>query len=91
MTAGAEKSARRLRPEKPWFRTEGPGFDSRHLHWLVTDGCSECVRGRLPLAEALRDQFGPILFAPAVQHLKVCGVGSEVDAGCSGIQPGVAI
>jgi len=32
MTAGAEKSARRLRPEKPWFRTEGPGFDSRHLH-----------------------------------------------------------
>jgi hypothetical protein len=33
MTAGAEKSARRLRPEKPWFRTEGPGFDSRHLHY----------------------------------------------------------
>jgi len=32
MTAGAEKSARRLRPEKPWFLAEGRGFDSRHLH-----------------------------------------------------------
>lgn len=32
MTAGAEKSASRLRPEKPWIVTEGRGFDSRHLH-----------------------------------------------------------
>src|SRR5688572_7187366 len=53
--------------------------------------CSECVRGRLPLPEALRDQLGALLLAPAVQHLKVCGVGSEVDTGGPGIQLGVAI
>src|SRR5687767_10359771 len=52
---------------------------------------SECVRGRLPLPEALRDELGPLLLAPAVQHLEVRGVGSEVDAGGSGIQPDVAI
>ena len=33
--------------------------------------CSECVRGRLPLPEALRDELGPLLLAPAVQHLEV--------------------
>jgi hypothetical protein len=32
VTAGAEKGDYRMRPEKPWFRTEGRGFDSRHLH-----------------------------------------------------------
>src|SRR5256885_6809590 len=53
--------------------------------------CSECVRGRRPLPEALPDELGPLLLAPAVQHLKVLGVGSKVDAGGSGIQPGVAI
>jgi hypothetical protein len=34
-------------------------------------GCSEYVRGRLPLSEALRDELGPLLPAPALQHLKV--------------------
>src|SRR5436305_6438143 len=53
--------------------------------------CSECVRGRFPLPEALRDELGPLLLAPAVQHLEVCGVGSTIDAGGSGVQPGVAI
>src|SRR5256885_8402290 len=53
--------------------------------------CSECVRGRRPLPEALPDELGPLLLAPAVQHLKVLGVGSKVDAGGSGVQPGVAI
>ena len=33
--------------------------------------CSECVRGRLPLPEALRDELGPLLLAPALQHLEV--------------------
>src|SRR3982075_590939 len=31
--------------------------------------CSECVRGRLPLPEALGDELGPLAPAPAVQHL----------------------
>src|SRR5690349_9098922 len=53
--------------------------------------CSECVRGRLPLPEALRDELGALFLASAVEHLKVCGVGSKVDAGGSGIEPGVAI
>ena len=53
--------------------------------------CSERVRGRLPLPKALRDELGPLLLASAVQHLEVRGVGSKVDAGGSGIQPGVAI
>jgi uncharacterized membrane protein YraQ (UPF0718 family) len=33
--------------------------------------CSECVRGRLPLPEAPRDELGALLLAPAVQHLEV--------------------
>src|SRR5712691_11962849 len=53
--------------------------------------CSESVRGRLPLPEALRDELGPLLLAPAVKHLEICGVGPQVDAGGSGAQPGVAI
>jgi len=32
---------------------------------------SECVRGGLPLPEALRDELGPLVLAPAVQHLEV--------------------
>src|SRR6187549_3029154 len=52
---------------------------------------SERVRGRLPLLEALRDELGSLLLALAVQHLEVCGVGAKVDAGGSGIQPGVVI
>ena len=32
---------------------------------------SECDRGRLPLLEALRDEFGPLLLAPAVQRREV--------------------
>jgi hypothetical protein len=34
-------------------------------------GRSECVRGRLPLPQALRDELGPLLHARAVQHLDV--------------------
>jgi hypothetical protein len=33
--------------------------------------CSECLRGRLPLPEALRDELGALLLAPALQHLEV--------------------
>jgi CBS-domain-containing membrane protein len=33
--------------------------------------CSECVRGRLPLPEALRDELGPLPLTPALQHLEV--------------------
>ena len=33
--------------------------------------CSECVRGRLPLPEALRDEVGPLLLVSTVQHLEV--------------------
>ena len=51
----------------------------------ATRWCSKCVRGRLPLAEALRDELGPLFLAPAVQHLEVGGVGSKVDARGSGI------
>jgi len=32
---------------------------------------SECVRRRLPLAEALPDELRPLLLAPAVKHLEV--------------------
>src|SRR6059058_5020114 len=62
-------------------------------HWprQSTQQDSECVRGRLPLPEALRDELGPFLLGPALQDLEVCGLGSKVDAGGSGIQPGVAI
>ena len=35
--------------------------------------------------------WGPLVLAPAVKYLEVGGVGSKVDAGGSGIQPGVAI
>jgi hypothetical protein len=37
----------------------------------ATGRCSERVRGRLPLPEALPDELGPPFFAPAVQHLEV--------------------
>jgi hypothetical protein len=32
VTAGAEKTAHGMRPEKPLIANVGPGFDSRHLH-----------------------------------------------------------
>src|SRR5918997_2194564 len=57
----------------------------------LRDQCSECVRGRLPLPEALRDELGTLLLAPTLQHLEVRGVGAKVDAGGPGIQAGVAI
>src|SRR2546425_1014317 len=53
--------------------------------------CSECVRGRLPFPETLRDELGPLFLAPTVEHLEVRRVGSNVDAGGSGIHTGVAI
>jgi hypothetical protein len=52
---------------------------------------SEGVRGRLPLAEALRDELGPLVLTSGVQHLEIRGVGSKADAGGAGIQPGGAI
>src|SRR3954468_1640762 len=58
---------------------------------LASPISSEYVRGRLPLPESLCDELGALLLAPAVQRLEVCGVGAEVDAGGSGIQPGVAV
>ena len=33
---GAEKLFSRLRPEKPWFHVIGRGFDSRHLHHVMS-------------------------------------------------------
>src|SRR5204862_3086299 len=52
---------------------------------------SERVRGRLPLLEALRDELYALLFASAVQHQEVCGIGSTVDARGAGIRRRVAI
>ena len=37
----------------------------------IRGGLSECVRGRLPLPEALRDELGVLLLASAVQHQEV--------------------
>jgi hypothetical protein len=34
-------------------------------------GASECVRGRLPLLKALRNELGPRFLVPAVQQLEV--------------------
>ena len=53
--------------------------------------CSECVRGRLPFAKALRDELSSLLFAPTVQHLQVRRVSPKVDAGGPGIQGRIAI
>jgi hypothetical protein len=39
--------------------------------FTLRGGLSECVRGRLPLPEALRDELGVLLLASAVQHLEV--------------------
>lgn len=38
---------------------------------LGCDRGSECVRGRFPILEALRDELSPLLLASAVQHLEV--------------------
>jgi Protein of unknown function (DUF3237) len=45
--------------------------ERRIMAFTLRGRCSECVRGRLPLPEALRDELGPLLLAPAVQHLEV--------------------
>jgi hypothetical protein len=60
-------------PEAPRDRPEQRGYgDSWNPRSSKAAGrCSECVRGRLPLLEALRDEPGPLLLAPAVQHLEV--------------------
>jgi hypothetical protein len=39
---------------------------SNPFAFTLRDRCSECVRGRLPLPEALRDELGPLLLACAV-------------------------
>jgi hypothetical protein len=41
------------------------------LAFTLRGRCSERIRGRLPLPEALRDELGALLLAPAVQHLEV--------------------
>ena len=41
------------------------------LAFTLGGRCSECVRGRLPLPEALRDELGALLLAPALQRLEV--------------------
>ena len=51
--------------------SEALGGDARSSGAGRTQRCSERVRGRLPLPEALRDELGPLLLAPAVQHLEV--------------------
>src|SRR4051812_6468265 len=56
-----------------------------------TAAASERVRGRLPLLEPLRDELGALSLAATVHDFEVRGVGAEVDAGGSRVQPGVAI
>ena len=56
---GAEKAA------------DGSDREPRIMAFTLRGRCSECVRGRLPLPEALRDELGPLLLAPALQHLEV--------------------
>ena len=80
-----------------WRRRESNprniSIGQQHLAELpcTTRRCSECVRGRLPFAKALRDELSPLLFAPTVQHLQVRRVSPKVDAGGSGIQGRIAI
>jgi hypothetical protein len=45
--------------------------EPRIIRVHATPKCSECVRGRLPLPEALGDELGPLLLAPTVEHLEV--------------------
>src|SRR5262245_4767728 len=52
---------------------------------------SERVLRRLPLVEPLRDERCPLLRAPAVEHVEVRRVRSQVDPGGPGMQRGVAI
>jgi hypothetical protein len=44
VSAGAEKTTSRLRPEKPCLGTEGRGFDSRHLHCEPGTGVVAALR-----------------------------------------------
>jgi hypothetical protein len=45
--------------------------EPRIMGFTLPGRCSECVRGRLPFPEALGDELGALLLAPAVQHLEV--------------------
>ena len=55
-----------------WAAENGAGFiTGRSASSRGYRVCSECVRGRLPFQEALRDELGPLLLAPAVQHLEI--------------------
>jgi hypothetical protein len=53
------------RPRRAAWRTAPRPFGAS----AANVRCSECVRGRLPLPEALGDELGPLVPAPAVQHL----------------------
>jgi hypothetical protein len=50
---------------------DGSDREPRIMAFTLRGRCSERVRGRLPLPEALRDELGPLLLAPAVKHLEV--------------------
>ena len=64
--------ASRRWPEVAVMRRETNADDlSSPSAFTLRDWCSECVRGRLPLPEALRDELSPLLLASAVQHLEV--------------------
>ena len=68
-STGIPNSPIRRRCRRP---TSGSGCrGARIMAFTLRGRCSECVRGRLPLPEALRDELGALLLAPAVQHLEV--------------------
>src|SRR5215217_137181 len=74
-----------------WASVVRNGFCLTPSPLVLRLSCSECVPGRLPLAQALRDELGPLLLATTVQHLEVRGVSAKVDPGGSDVQPWVAI
>jgi hypothetical protein len=85
MTAEAEKRARRLRPEKPCCCTEGPGFDSRHLHSLPVATANAGLAGiarralrlggrRLAIPAPSSSRHGRGDHDPANMRLRVLGV-----------------
>src|SRR5207247_311923 len=55
-TAARRSRSSRLSDVSPWARI---------MAFRYPLGASECVRGRLPLLKALRNELGPLLLAPA--------------------------
>ena len=50
---------------------DGSDREPRIMAFTLRARCSECVRDRRPLPEALRDELGALLLAPAAQQLEV--------------------